>query len=496
MSFLKRYNVLASTVITLILFHSLPSYAGGGEDSLSHEITAIKQELRATTLRLENRIAELEARLAKLEAPSTSSQQNIAVAQSTQSAPMHVSQVAPTSIPDKSVASVTPAPTAPADPSPTAPIISPAVTGSNGALQIGLSGLFAAGGSSLGDEALANLQAGGHDPNRNGFTVQNIELTIGASVDPYFDAQANIIFLIDAEGETVVELEEAFFTTTSLPGGLQIKGGQFYTEFGRQNPMHPHSWSFVDQPVVLSRFFGGDGLRSQGVRAAWLLPTDWYSEVYVGTQNARGETATSFLSEEGEEIGGHELIEREARNLSDAIFSARWLNGIDLSDTLSANIGLSGVWGPNASGLTTDTRIIGADLYLKWQAARSQRGFPFVSWHTEALHRRYEAGDVDNPGSEVLKDWGMFSQALWGFKPGWTAGLRWDYATGKGDTSWDPMRDTRHRLSPNITWYPTEYSKLRLQYNRDWFEHAPEEEADSLWLQFEFGLGSHMAHKF
>ena len=37
------------------------------------------------------------------------------------------------------------------------------------------------------------------------------------------------------------------------PANLQLKGGQFFTEFGRQNPQHPHSWAFVDQPLVLNR---------------------------------------------------------------------------------------------------------------------------------------------------------------------------------------------------------------------------------------------------
>ena len=367
---------------------------------------------------------------------------------------------------------------------------------SSSPLKIGLSGLFSAGGSSVDNADLENLQAGGHDPNKNGFTVQNVELSIGGTVDPNFDGQANFIFLIDADGETVVELEEAFFTTRSLPWGLQIKGGQYFTEFGRQNKQHPHTWAFVDQPVVLSRLFGGDGLRSQGVRASWLMPTDWYSEFIFGMQNARGETATSFLNAPGEDIGGHTLMDRSARDWSDLLYSARWLNGIDVSDTLSMNLGVSGLWGPNASGLTTDTQIYGADLYLKWQPATSQRGYPFVAWHTEVLQRRYEAGDPGDSTREILRDQGLFTQALWGFKPGWVVGLRWEVATADGNTRTDLLRDTRKRLSPNLTWYPSEYSKVRVQYNRDWTEHLPEETADSLWLQVEFSLGSHMAHTF
>ena len=360
-------------------------------------------------------------------------------------------------------------------------------------LRIGLSGLFAAGGSSVDNATLANLQAGGHDPKQNGFTLQNVELSIAGTVDNYLDAQANLIFLMNPKGETVMELEEAFFITRNLPGGLQIKGGQYYTEFGRQNKQHPHTWGFVDQPVILSRFFGGDGLRSQGARVSWLMPTDTYSELTFGMQNAKGETVTSFLNAEGEEIGGYTLTDRRARNSADLLYSARWLSGFDLSDNLSMYVGVSGLWGPNASGSTTNTEVVGADLYFKWQPAYSQKGYPFVAWHTEFLQRRYEAGDV---AREILKDQGYFTQVLWGFKPGWIAGLRWEDANADGDTSNDPVRDSRQRLSPNLTWYTSEYSKVRLQYNRDWAEHLPNKTADSVWLQVEFSLGSHMAHTF
>ncbi|MCG2635020.1 MAG: TonB-dependent receptor [Gammaproteobacteria bacterium] len=378
---------------------------------------------------------------------------------------------------------------------PVAPSLSSKIAGVSN-FQIGLSGLFAAGGSSADNGELAGLQGGGHDPNKNGFTVQNVELSMGGTVDPHLDAQANLIFQIDEEGETVVELEEAFFTTRSLPWGLQVKGGQYFTEFGRQNVQHPHTWAFADQPVVLSRFLGGDGLRSQGARVAWLMPTEWYSELYFGAQNAKGETVTSFLGEEGEDIGGHTLMARESRNFSDLLYSARWLNGFDLSETVSMNLGASALWGPNATGTDTNTQIYGADLYVKWQSATAQRGFPFASWQTEILERRYEAGDVNDPTHEKLDDWGMFTQAVWGFKPGWTAGLRLDYASASGDTATDPLRDTRKRLSPNLTWYPSEYSKVRLQYNHDWIQHLPDKSADALWLQVEFNLGSHAAHVF
>ena len=445
-------------VLSVLLVMPSPVFAGQETDELLQQLKEIRQQMQRLQQSYEKQIATLEQRINGLE--SQSNTQGLVA---------------------------TPVASVPALNS---------ITTTNNDFKIGLSGLIAAGGSSVDNDALEGLQAGTHDPNQNGFTVQNVELSIEGTVGPYFDAQANIIFQIDSDGETVVELEEAFFTTRSLPWGLQVKGGQFYTEFGRRNKLHPHTWAFVDQPVVLSRFFGGDGLRSQGARVSWLAPTDWYSEIYFGIQNPKGETVTSFLNAPDEDIAGFTLIDRDARDLSDLLYSARWINGFDLSDTLSMNVGLSGLWGPNASGTSTDTNIYGADLYFKWQPVYSQRGFPFMSWHTEVLHRRYEAGDRNNPDRALLKDWGVFTQALWGFKPGWIAGLRAEYANANGDNGSDALRDNRKRLSPNLTWQFSEYSKVRLQYNRDWAEHLPEETANSLFLQFEYNLGSHAAHQF
>jgi len=58
----------------------------------------------------------------------------------------------------------------------------------------------------------------------------------------------------------------------------------------------------------------------------------------------------------------------------------------------------------------------------------------------------------------------------------------------------DPDRTGRWRISPNLTWYPTEFSKIRLQYNLD--ERNDIGTDHSVWLQFEFLLGAHGAHKF
>jgi len=58
----------------------------------------------------------------------------------------------------------------------------------------------------------------------------------------------------------------------------------------------------------------------------------------------------------------------------------------------------------------------------------------------------------------------------------------------------EAFRGERTRLSPDLTFYMSEFSKLRLQYNYDHGEHFGD--AHSVWLQMEFLLGAHAAHKF
>jgi len=370
---------------------------------------------------------------------------------------------------------------------------------SGGYMNIGFVTLTDAGWSSAED--VESLEPGDHDPRVRGFTLPNAEISLDGAVDPYFKGFSNIVLKIDPEGETGIELEEAYALTTALPFNLQLKAGQFFTEFGRQNPQHPHAWAFVDQPLVLNRMFGPDGLRSQGLRVSWLLPTPFYTEALVSVLNSLGETTTSFRSEESPEIHGGAVAERPVENFSDMLIVPRIATSFDLTETQTVLLGASAAFGPNNSGPSARTQVYGVDGYWKWKPAAAQAGFPFVSMQAEALFRQYDAEErvsADDPSvtlpSESLKDRGAYAQLLWGIRPRIVAGLRGDWARGDDALAQTPLRADRFRLSPNFTWYPTEFSKFRVQYNYD--DRTGIGTDHSLWFQFEFLLGAHAAHKF
>ena len=366
-------------------------------------------------------------------------------------------------------------------------------------MNIGLVSLTDAGWSTAKD--VTSLQRGDHDPRVNGFTLPNTELTFDGAVDPYFKGFSNIVFKLGPDGETGVELEEAYLVTTSLPANLQLKAGQFVTEFGRQNPQHPHSWAFVDQPLVLNRMFGPDGLRSQGLRLSWLLPTSFYTEAMVTVANSTGETTSSFRSEESPEIHGGRIDESTTSKPKDMLIVPRLATSFDFTDTQTLLVGASAAFGPNNSGPSARTQIYGVDGYYKWKRAAGQAGFPFVSVQAEALMRRYEAAERVTElsisqilAAETLKDHGAYAQVLWGIKPRIVTGLRGDWSYGQDGEFFSDVRRDRYRISPNFTWYPTEFSKFRAQYNFD--DRKGIGTDHSLWFQFEFLLGAHAAHKF
>ncbi len=400
-------------------------------------------------------------------------------------------------------------------------------------LDVSLDTLFAAGASTADDDELIDLQGGGHDPRQRGFTLQQVELSLQGAVDPYMTGEAHLIYFLDPEGESQFELEEVFLTTQMLPfhleeQGVQLEIGQSFTEFGRINPQHPHQWDWQDQPVILTRLFGEDGMRGPGARVDWLTPLPWYSQLELGMQNAKGETMLSFIGDQAvsdeRAIGGRPWGGRSVNGLDDFVYLTRWVNGFDLSDTLSTQFGASALFGPNGTGGSGATQVYGGDLLFKWRPLSSDHGWPFLTWQSEFAYRSYDAASflgcvgVDEEcvdpiplAGKTLRDWGLYTQLLWGFARNWAAGVRYEWATGSGDdvalnddgTAFvsasredDPYRANRHRVSPLLVFQPTEFSRLRLQYNYDHADDLGDPNVHSVWAGVEFMFGAHAAHSY
>ncbi len=284
-----------------------------------------------------------------------------------------------------------------------------------------------------------------------------------------------------------MEVEEAYATTTNLPANLQVRAGQFLTRFGRINPTHPHAWDFVDQPFAIGRVFGSEGNRGLGTELSWLTPLPWYVEVLGSVTDASGEgSARSFL---GNDTSG-------VTSPFDFQFTGAVKQFFPLSDDLSLLWGLSGANGPNPTGYHNRTDVYGTDVYLKYRPL-SGGSFTTIALQAEVLYRRRQVPQ------DVLSDVSGYGQLSWRFAQRWAAAARYELGTPArnmdGGLAVDPLdsewTDDRQRISANVTFWPTEFSRLRLQGATDlvgWRDRPDY----SAFLTLEVVMGAHGAHSF
>lgn len=340
-----------------------------------------------------------------------------------------------------------------------------------------------------------------HGPQR-GFSVDHSELVLSANVDPYWRGYANLAFVDDE-----VELEEAWFQSLAIGGGLTLKGGRFYSGLGYLNEQHPHAWDFADAPLMYQALFG-ERLSHDGLRLKWLAPTDTFLE--FGLEAARGQNfpgsgdhgnrlgTWSAFAKVGGDIGASHswrvgLARLHARPKDR---DAHWL---DTADTEVATVfgGRSRAWV--------------ADFVWKWAPLGNPRvnNFKFqAEWF-----RRNEAGEMgcldpdptavnlcdgDPTDAYASRQTGWYAQAVYQFMPRWRLGARYDRLdSGRMDVGALPLATYDYRpsrASLMADWSPSEFSRLRLQYARDKsMQGRPE---DQWTLQYIMSLGAHGAHKF
>jgi hypothetical protein len=99
----------------------------------------------------------------------------------------------------------------------------------------------------------------------------------------------------------------------------------------------------------------------------------------------------------------------------------------------------------------------------------------------------------------VLSDSGLYTQLVWRFAERWATGARYDFVSGvprgeflTADLDWTKAR---HRGAADLTFYPTEFSRLRLQGSADvptWLKSP----IYAAFLSMEVAVGAHGAHAF
>jgi len=339
---------------------------------------------------------------------------------------------------------------------------------------------------------------GGPSSKGAGFTVQEVELAFSAIVDPYFKGE----IYLTIPNLSGLEVEEAFATTTSLPGNLQVKAGSFRSAFGRQNGQHLHVQDFTRRPLINSAFLGVDGLRGPGGQVSWLAPLPFYLTLTAEAFSLRAPDAAAEVGPVASFGGG------EATDLT-YVGTAKLF--VPVSDELSVYAGVSAATGVSPGFLRADGNglfpganrrsvLVSGDLYVKWKPPNVASSYTAVAWQTEAIFRHLE--DASGIGGEW--DGGLYSQLVVQVARRWVVGVRGDWL-GAPTSS---VMGTVLRGSASLTFVASEFARIRAHGELERAVpssapylpavHSAADPATSFaaYLQLEFSIGAHGAHPF
>lgn len=336
-----------------------------------------------------------------------------------------------------------------------------------------------------------------------GFHLGHNELVIAANIDDMFYGKMTSV-LHDHEGETEVELEEAWIETLGLGGGATIKAGRFFSGIGYLNDQHPHSWDFTDAPLVYRGLFG-DAIRDDGVQLSWVAPTELFFK--LGAELTRGEKfPAGGAADDGK--GASAIF---AKIGGDVGTSHSWQFGLSHWQAEVEGRASGGhVHGGGAAEIPTftgDSAVNGIDFVWKWapNGNSTERNFKLQAEY----FMREEEGDVVLAGSDPLestsydgKQSGWYTQAVYQFMPRWRVGLRYDQLDSDnegsdeavlGEAGLDNEGHTPKRSTIMVDYSRSEYSRIRLQYAKD---DSYEDSDNIVMLQYVMSLGAHGAHQF
>jgi hypothetical protein len=282
----------------------------------------------------------------------------------------------------------------------------------------------------------------GHAGDRNEFEerrraeLDEVEIAMQAFVDPY--AKANFFIAV---GPEEVELEEGFATFIALPYELTAKAGKVKAMFGKANTWHTHTRTWVDQPLMISRFFGEEG----------------FADVGISVSRPIANPFGAFIEATGEVFNDD--------------YNAHLRFFRDITENSNIEVGTS-----YARALFEDEeahgRFAGIDVTYRWKPlARAIYNSMIV--RAEGLARLDE--------EETLYGW--YLSADYQLARRWFVGGRWDGA------------DKDRAYSATLTFWPSEFSQLRGQFRRTQLG-AGGPSYDEFLLQLLFAIGPHGAHTF
>ena len=311
--------------------------------------------------------------------------------------------------------------------------------------------------------------------NVNRVNVREVELVLGSNVDPYSRLDATIAF----NDYNEIELEEAYLTRFGLPFGITARVGEFLPKIGKMLPVHRDSIETVDEPLVIQRYFGDEGMHKAGVDLTKILdlPLPSVHQVTIGVlQGGNGDGGTAF----GPAWRRPTLY-------------AHLKNYMDINDVTNIELGISDALGSNNEDASFKTNILGLDATLR-HILNPQQEIK-LQGETFFIHRRDEPVVTDDgtgatiiisdPSGDFCGGYGLFDVRL---SQLWGTGFRFDYVQPVDRLLTDTNK-AEVGISAYLTFYQSEFARWRVQFSH--LVRTVGDDDNRVFLQGTFAIGEH-----
>ena len=311
------------------------------------------------------------------------------------------------------------------------------------------------------------------NPRSENFIPREFEFSFVSALDPY--ARAKVFLTVEEDGGRIevfpgdlreadgaaVGVEEGYVEWVALPGGLRLKVGRFFQQFGQLNRWHSHALHFQSRSLPHLAFIGEGALAQDGASVHWLLPTGGSGAYEATVELTRSRNEVLFGEAHSLSYLGH--------------MNAFW----QLSPSTDLDLGLSALFGDyqDVDG-RYDNRLFGAEMAFNWAPPQ------------QSLYRGIVVrGGVMLSDPEAVRGlrgewaWGIWSLAEIKLSQQWVAGGRYDWVENPEDPS-----ESAWLASPTLTYWQSEYVRLRAEYD---ILGNPGKTTRQFTLRITFAMGPH-----
>ena len=313
------------------------------------------------------------------------------------------------------------------------------------------------------------------NPSSDNFIPREFEFAFVSALDPY--TRAKVFLTVEEDGgrievfpdgleevgdEAGVGVEEGYVEWVALPGGIGLKAGRFFQQFGQLNRWHAHALQFQSRSLPHLAFIGEAALAQDGASVHWLLPTGGSGAYEATVEVTRSRNDILFGESHSLSYLGH--------------MNAFW----QLSASTDLDLGVSALFGDYADvDGRYGNRLFGAEMAFNWAPPG------------QALYRGLvvRAGVMlSDPGAvsglaEPDQALGVWSLAEVKLSQQWIAGGRYEWVENPEDPT-----ESAWLASPALTYWQSEFVRLRAEYD---ILGNPGKTTRQFTLRITFAMGPH-----